>query len=182
MTLPLREKSVNTVTYEQLLMGRIQKAIEAKDAGDGLIFDEIIESLEMLLKLKPTLYNELMQFKSGLMNEMQHVLQQVEQLASNARNQIQKRVFLEGEVSVIEWDVRKDYFDKIIEIMGNNQLIPMQVQEPAKITSAEKEYRQEEQRNIQENVNISDANQNTQQNTEARKKPKLSFNKQKFDV
>lgn len=177
MALPIKEKTAETVSFEQLLMGRVVRAFDAMDVGDGVLFDEVIEGLEMLLKLKPALYNELMIFKSQLIQQTQQVMHQVEALASNARNQIQRRVFYEGEASSVEWDARKDYFDKIIEIMGNNQMIPMQIQEPATIESAivEEPVQEEPEQEISQNI---------PEKTEQRKKPKLTFQKpgKRFDV
>ena len=172
MALPIREKEIGISTVEELLMDRIVKAIDAKDYGDGPVFDEIIESLEMIMKLKPPLYNELMIFKAELIEQTKQVMGQVEVLAASARNQIQRRIFLEGEASSIEWDARKDYFEKIIEIMGNNQLIPMSVQEPAVIESAPFVP-------IEEPPVIQKQEVETQ-----KKKPKLSFQRpeKRFDV
>lgn len=182
MSLPIREKEVGINTVEELLMDRIVKAIDAKDVEDGRMFDEIIESLEMIMKLKPPLYNELMIYKAELIEQTRQVMAQVEALASNARNQIQRRVFLEGEAASVEWDARKDYFEKIIEIMGNNQLIPISIQEPALIEPVPTE-RIEEKLDTFEPVkeqipveNLKDLKSNT-------KKPKLTFQRPKrFDV
>lgn len=191
MALPIREVDVNTATFEQLLMKRIERAIDAKDVGNGPIFDEVIESLEMLLKLRPNIYNELMVFKAQLIEQTTQVMQQVEAFANNARNQIQRKVFYEGEAASVEWDARKDYFDKIIEVMGNNQLIPMQVQEPATIESVVQEPVQQQQveEPVQQQVQQPEEPQNIvqeqpQQSKRPGRKPKLSIQKPKpnFDV
>lgn len=182
MALPIREKETGISTVEELLMDRIVKAIDAKDVGDGPMFDEIIESLEMIMKLKPALYNELMIFKSELIEQTRQVMAQVEALASGARNQIQKRIFLEGEASSVEWDARKDYFEKIIEIMGNNQLIPMSVQEPATIEPAIESV--PEKSSVQEEVQEQPPIQEPQEKKLQKGKPKLTFQKpsKRFDV
>jgi len=185
MALPIREKEVRIRTVEELLMDRIVKAIEAKDYGDEQVFDEIIESLEMIMKLKPSLYNELMVFKAELIEQTRQVMAQVEELAAGARNQIQRRVFLEGEASSVEWDARKDYFEKIIEIMGNNQLIPMSVQEPASIESFDTVEETEKQvENIKkEEEQVQEEPKVTESPEKDKKKPKLTFQKPKrFDV
>jgi len=181
MSLPIREKEVGISTVEELLMDRIVKAIDAKDVEDGRMFDEIIESLEMIMRLKPPLYNELMMYKAELIEQTRQVMSQVEVLASSARNQIQRRIFLEGEATSVEWDARKDYFEKIIEIMGNNQLIPMSIQEPALIEPVEEIERNVDtlEQSVQEQVPV----QRTENVEPRQKKPKLTFQKPKrFDV
>ena len=181
MSLPIREKEVGISTVEELLMDRIVKAIDAKDVEDGRMFDEIIESLEMIMRLKPPLYNELMMYKAELIEQTRQVMSQVEALASSARNQIQRRIFLEGEATSVEWDARKDYFEKIIEIMGNNQLIPMSIQEPATIEPIEEVERNVDtlEQSVQEQIPV----QRTENLEPRQKKPKLTFQKPKrFDV
>ena len=184
MAIPIKENETKTMTYEQLLMGRLTRAFEAMDFGDGLAFDDIVEGLEMLLKLRPELFQELMEYKQGLVQEVQQVLEQARMFASQARNQIQQRIIYDSEVDSIEWDARKDYFDKIIEIMGNNNLIAMQMTEPSTIEEFnEPVIQQPPQQQFQQPMQPQQMNVPQQQ--ENQKKPKLSIRKKddkRFDV
>lgn len=111
-------------TMETLLMRRLEKVFEAMDVEDGALFDEITDEMEMLLKLKPQIYNEIVLSKEQLINEMTEATNQVSELAEKARDEIQKRRFLSSELYAIEWEYRKDYLEVIIEIMGKYQMIP----------------------------------------------------------
>lgn len=167
------EKEANVQTLEQLLMKRLDKAFEAMDAGQGTLFDDIVEEMEMLLKLKPHIYKQLYAYKTELTKKLTVLAQQAVSLAQNARNEIQRRNFYEGEIESIEWDARKDYLDQIITIMGVNQMLPMDTSEPATLETANEEGQEEPEEVVEEKL----------QPVEKKKKPKLTIDaKQDFDV
>lgn len=111
-------------TMETLLMRRLEKLFEAMDDGYGPLVDEIIDEMEMLFKLKPPIYNEVIAIKESLLEEVEKAMQEVVQLSEMARDDIQRRRFLETEMDSIDWEYRKDYLESIIEIMGKYQMIP----------------------------------------------------------
>jgi len=119
-------KEPELITMERLLTRRIDKLFEAMDNAIGDLFDDIIDEIEMLLRLAPPIYEELMIEKQGLIREMDGATKSVSQISELARDDIYKQRFLVGETSSIEWDFRKDYMQSIINIMGKYQLIPFE--------------------------------------------------------
>jgi len=119
-------KEPELITMEKLLTRRIDKLFEAMDNAIGDLFDDIIDEIEMLLRLAPPIYEELMIEKQALIREMDGAVKSVSQISELARDEIYKQRFLVGETSSIEWDFRKDYMQAIINIMGKYQLIPFE--------------------------------------------------------
>jgi hypothetical protein len=163
----LLERDNYQPTLESLLVRRLEKVFEAMDIADGFLFDEIIEEIEMLMQLKPPAHNELIRHKNGLMDKAAKALEEASEMAEYASNEIQKRNFLSGEMSATEWDVRKEYLEKIVEVMGKHQMIPFEKPITADVQQAEIEqeepeyYEEEEEEQEQEQKPVS-------------KKPKVS--------
>jgi len=164
------KKEINVSSFELLLMKRLEKAFDAIDNGQGSLFDEIIEEMEMLFKLKPHIYQQLAEYKQELTRNISVLAQRAQQLAGSARNEIQRRAFYEGEIDSIEWDARKDYLDRIITIMGVNQMIPMETSEPATLERVEEEDEPEQEDEVIE-----------EEPKKKKDKPKLSIKTDKKD-
>lgn len=114
------------ITMERLLTRRIEKVFDAMDEGNASLFDEITDEIEMLIKLVPPIYNDLMEMKQGLIEEMKESVGRISEISNLARDDIYRQRFLVGESSAIEWDFRKDYVQAIFDIMGKYQLIPFE--------------------------------------------------------
>ena len=167
-------KEANVLSLEQLLMKRLEKAFDALDDGQGELFDDIVEEMEMLLKLKPHIYSQLLAYKQELTKNLSVLAQQAANIAASARNEIQRRNFYEGEIEAIEWDARKDYLDQIITIMGVNQMLPMDTSAPATLESMHQQTLEEEEPEEPETEKPP---------MDKKKKPKLSIEtKKEFDV
>lgn len=162
-------KETNVSSLEQILMKRLDKAFEALDIGQGDLFDDVVEEIEMLLKLKPSIFNQLLEYKEKLTQSVAILAERAGQLADTARNQIQRRAFYESEVESIEWDARKDYLDQIITLMGINQMIPMEIAEPATLEQVGKRVEETKQEEIKKDIVINE------------KKPRLSFKPKKVE-
>lgn len=137
-------KEPELITMEKLLTKRIDKLFEAMDNAIGDLFDDIIDEIEMLLRLAPPIYEELMIEKQVLIREMDGAVKSVSQISELARDEIYKQRFLVGETSSIEWDFRKDYMQSIINIMGKYQLIPFESPFIGEMTSVPTETEIEE--------------------------------------
>lgn len=114
----------NIRTYEELVMNRISKAFDSMDAGSAEVFDEIIDEIEMLLKLVPELYEQFEQAKVG------HDALATQAFAESAKkiaalDDPYVRDFKETkDTATISWDYRKDMLESIINILGQNSMIP----------------------------------------------------------
>jgi hypothetical protein len=131
-------------TLEALLVRRLEKIFEAMDVAEGFLFDEIIEEIEMLLQLKPPMYNELITYKNDLLEKANDALNKAVKMSEYASNEIQRDNFLRGEMASTEWDVRKEYLEKIVEVMGKNQMIPFEKPVLATVGQGEMEQYVEE--------------------------------------
>ena len=143
-------KEPELITMEKLLTKRIDKLFDAMDNAIGDLFDDIIDEIEMLLKLAPPIYEELMIEKQVLIREMDGATKSISQISELARDEIYKQRFLVGETSSIEWDFRKDYMQSIINIMGKYQLIPFESPFIGEMTSVPTEAEIEEIEEIEE--------------------------------
>jgi len=169
-----KSKEANVSSLEQLLMRRLDRAFEAIDIGQGELFDEVVEEMEMLFKLKPNIYKQLLKYKEDLTNNIGILAERAKQLAGSARNEIQRRAFYESEINSIEWDARKDYLDKMITVMGSNQMIPMETSEPATLEKAEEVEEQID------NLEKKEPKKPKEEKSEEGK-PKLTFKPKKTD-
>lgn len=114
------------ISMERLLTRRIEKLFDAMDDGNNNLFDEITDEIEMLIKLVPPIYNELMEEKQKLIEDMKQAVASMAEVSNLARDDIYRQRFLVGETNGIEWDFRKDYMQVIFDIMGKYQLIPFE--------------------------------------------------------
>lgn len=114
------------ITMERLLTRRIEKIFDAMDEGNANLFDEITDEIEMLVKLVPPIYNDLMERKQELIEEVKESVGRISEISNLARDDIYRQRFLVGESSAVEWDFRKDYVQAIFDIMGKYQLIPFE--------------------------------------------------------
>jgi len=113
-------------TSEKLLTRRIDKLVDAMNNAIGDLFDDIIDEIEMILRLAPPIYNELMIEKQALLKIIDNYKEVILHISERARNDTYKQRFIVSETSSIEWDFRKDYMQSIINIMGKYQLIPFE--------------------------------------------------------
>lgn len=111
-------------TWEELMMDRLAQAFRAKDQDNPELFDNILEEMEMLLKLVPQMHNELEAIKSHKISLLKEGVKKVEARANTCPDDVTKRFVYQKEVYVLEWDYRTDLLDTVISIMGAYQKIP----------------------------------------------------------
>jgi len=111
-------------TWEELIMDRIGQIFHAKDQENGELFDSIMEEVEMLLKLVPTMYSELEAIKEHKLNLVKAGMKKAEEKAMTCPDDITKQFVYRKEVYVIEWDYRTDMLESILSILGAYQKIP----------------------------------------------------------
>ena len=119
-------KEPELMTMEKLLTRRIEKLFDAMDDGNNNLFDEITDEIEMLIRLVPPIYNEMMEEKQKLIDDMKRAVSSMAEVSNLARDDIYRQRFLVGETAGIEWDFRKDYMQVIFDIMGKYQLMPFE--------------------------------------------------------
>jgi len=135
--MPIME-DIKTKTYEELLIGRIAKAFEAMDNTNQDFFDEIVDELEMLFKLKPEMFAQLLEWKKY----HQSIAEQSFRLAAQKvgmleGDEIAQRITQEYYRNHIEWSYRKDMLESMMNILNAFKMIPFSVPEYAEIESNE---------------------------------------------
>jgi hypothetical protein len=131
-------EDIKTKTYEELLIGRISKAFEAMDNTNQDFFDEIIDEIEMLFKLKPEMYSQLLEWKKY----HQGVAEQAFRLAAQKigmleGDDIAQRITKQYYTNHIEWSYRKDMLESMINILNAFKMIPFSIPDYAEIESGE---------------------------------------------
>ena len=142
----IEEKEIlGAPTLEILLVRRVEKLLEAIDIGNGILFDEIVETVEMLLRQKPPLYNMIIYNKQQIYNQTKDLVDKTNMIATQARNEIQRRSFMESELSGIEWDARKDYLEVIITVLSNYNILESTIDLPAELEQYDEPEVEEEE-------------------------------------
>lgn len=136
--LSMAMEDIKTKTYEELLIGRISKAFEAMDNTNQDFFDEIIDEIEMLFKLKPEMWEQLLQWKKY----HQSIAEQSFQLAHRKvalleGDDIAQRITGKHYNTYIEWSYRKDVLESMINILNAFKMIPFSIPDYAEIESGE---------------------------------------------
>jgi len=111
-------------TYEELVMERISKAFIAKDEGDDYLFDEILDEVEMIFKLRPDIFPVFSKMKNELDVLVKQNIQKVELESSTINDEILKELYKTQKQAIIKWEYRSDMLENILNILNENQMIP----------------------------------------------------------
>lgn len=150
MVIPIEEriKSIYTLEsrlaekFDDLQLAREQRAVE----GMGSMFDELIKSIEVLMKGKPDAYQELLLYKQELERTYIEERNTVYVEAANYRDEVSQHIFLDRKINEARWEFRELYEEIIMDIMQKYQLIDMK--HPSQIaivpsqTQPEQQYQQ----------------------------------------
>ena len=124
-------------TYEELLMGRLGKLYDAKEEGNGNLFDEIVDEIEGLFGLAPAILRPFLLLKEQHSREAEQLLNLMKQeISALSADDITREILRTQRRATIEWEFRGDIMDAIIQLLNEYQMIPYQTG----IASAEMEY------------------------------------------
>ena len=137
------ESKVGPRTFEELLMGRIGKLYEAKEAGDDYLFDEVLDEVEGLFGLVPELYTIFSRQKEELNVMATQNMKQLATQMSLIEDEITRRVIDTQKKATIKWEYRTDMLDLILSLVNEYQMIPFA--NPFAGEMALGEYAQEEE-------------------------------------
>jgi len=118
------EEDGRMFAYENLVMGRIDKMFEAKELGNGVLFDELIDEVEMLFRMVPELKQEYMKVKVELDNDIRLAQAQTQALISAIEDPIIRDITAQQKKQTIEWEYRSDILESILTILDMYQMIP----------------------------------------------------------
>lgn len=110
--------------YEDLVLQRVLRAFDGIDAGNAEYVDDVIDSIEMLFKLKPHVHKELQKEKQRLAMVVQQSFMESYRRVAAEEDELSKQFKQQQDANRIKWGYRKDLLEAILNIMNNNQLIP----------------------------------------------------------
>ena len=111
-------------SYEELLMGRVGKLYEAKEEGNGYLFDEVLDEIEGLFGLIPELYAIFATKKAEYSTDATSALQQLSMQTKAIDDDITRDVIDAQKKATIQWEYRSDMLDIIVAIINDYQMIP----------------------------------------------------------
>lgn len=131
---------MRTRTYEELLINRVAKAFESMDNVNAEFFDEILDELVMLFKLKEDMYEQLVKWKEYHETIFQQNLDLARKKVSLLEDEIAQEVTIKYYQTKIDWSYRKDMLESMINIMNEYKLIPFTNPDYASIESVDTDY------------------------------------------
>jgi len=111
-------------SYEELLMGRIGRLYEAKEGGNGYLFDEVLDEVEGLFGLIPELHSIYVTKKAEGNADASLALQMLTSQTRAIDDAITRDIVSAQKKATIEWEYRSDMLDLIIIIVNEYQMIP----------------------------------------------------------
>lgn len=135
---------MRTRTYEELLINRITKAFESMDNVNAEFFDEILDELEMLFKLKPNMYEQLMKWKQYHESIFQQSMNLANKKVRTLEDEIAQDITLKYYQTKIDWSYRKDMLETMINILNEHKMIPFTNPDYAELDSFEQTLPDEE--------------------------------------
>jgi|GEM_PF-4678940 len=130
-------EEMRTRTFEELLINRVAKAFESMDNVNAEFFDEILDELVMLFKLKPDMYEQLIKWKQYHETIFQQNLDLAKQKVSLLEDEIAQEITIKYYQTKIEWSYRKDLLETMLNILNEFKLIPFSNPEYAEIEPIE---------------------------------------------
>ena len=122
-------KHSDDVTFGRSLEERLSNKFDAlqmsRERQEDDTFDEISKSIVILTKAVPQVHSELMQRKTELDKELKDTINQIQQEARYARDEIQRQEFLQTERFKAQWDYRELLEEIIMEVLEAHSLIHM---------------------------------------------------------
>jgi len=109
--------------YEDLLMIRVAKLFEAKDQNEGSLFDEVIDDIEMLFKLEPTLHKRFQIKKNEFIDDARKAYDNLNKELTLVDDVELRDIKYKKDNAEIGWAFRKDLLDTIIELMHEAQFL-----------------------------------------------------------
>ena len=130
-------EEMRTRTFEELLINRVAKAFESMDNVNAEFFDEILDELEMLFKLKSDMYEQLIKWKKYHESIFQQNLDLSKQKVALLEDEIAQDITIKYYQTKIEWSYRKDLLESMLNILNEFKLIPFTNPEYAEIETIE---------------------------------------------
>jgi len=110
-------------TWEELVMDRMGQAFHAKDQNNPELFDNILEEIEMLVKLVPGMHEQLQSVKEHKKGLVKKGVEKAKEKAMACPDDITKEFVYRKEIYAIEWDYRTDMLSVVLSLLNDYQRI-----------------------------------------------------------
>lgn len=125
MVMPIEKEKKLKYVLEDRLAQKFDDLQVSREDRQPELFDEVAKSIEVLLRAVPDAYNDLMEEKETLNNDLYEEVNKIEQEAANAQDEIYRQAILQNKGFTAQWDYREVYEEIIIGVMQKHGLIPM---------------------------------------------------------
>jgi DNA-binding XRE family transcriptional regulator len=122
---------------EEILLDRLTDLFAHLQTRQGDLFDEDTDWIEYLLSWETDSYNELIEFKKKLMYAFKLRLTEVFLASKKIDNVLGQKRYKKYHQALLEWQMRRDYLRKIIEIFFKRQILQYRKTTYAKITGVD---------------------------------------------
>ena len=122
-------------TYEELVMSLVNEAIFAIHKEQDYYFDNIMESIEILLRVVPDMYNDFQKKKAELYQSANQNYNQAIMSLQQYDDEVYRSFIKNKEDSEISWSYRKDILEEVIVLLSKYNKIAFTHPEHASIDS-----------------------------------------------
>jgi len=123
MTKPDYDSSLTGRKVEEILLDRLTDMFSALQMRHGSLFDESCDWVEYLLSWETDSYKELILFKDKLKYALKLSLVEVYLASKPIENVLAQRRYKKQQKVMLEWQYRRDYLKKVIEIFFKRQIL-----------------------------------------------------------
>ena len=139
MNYDVNKEKMNVITLEDRLANKFDWLQQARENEDAKLFDELVKSIIVLFKAKPSAHQEFMLEKTELDKELIELMQSIDYAANQATDEIYRQATL-NEKFPLQWQYRESLEEMIMELMEKYNLIPMKDSKPAIVEPVIEKY------------------------------------------
>jgi len=138
---------------EDMLLLHLYNMVICLNERDKASFDESMEFTEFLLEDDEDSYNEMMNFKSEIETMLYKKVTEIVLNARKMSNTLKQKRYKKRNTDILEWDFRRSYLKKLVEIYTKKRLLDHRVQTYAKLEEVEDaKWSEEAQRRVKGNT------------------------------
>lgn len=175
----MREKEKEATTLEGRLARKFDDLQMAREMRNPTAFDELGRSIEVLFKAVPRLYDELMEEKDELDEELDTVFADIQQRAENANDVVSRDAIMNNQSYQAQWAYRETYEELLIEKLQKYGLISIKNPKYSMIESDASTAVVEEPEEVEVEPEEEEEEEKPKPKPKSKKKPKLSIKRKK---
>lgn len=135
----MKQSKKKVGTFEELLMNMVTEAFEAIHMENDFLFDSIIESIEIMLKVVPPMYEDFYKEKQNLYQVANENFKQSAIKAQSYNDELYSEFIKGREDADISWSYRKDILEAILNTLAKYNKISFANRDYASLQSMEQQ-------------------------------------------